>query len=61
MKIFIILLINIVSDSNYKKYVSLNSQNCVTQPIYISLHFNGYSQELHYYMFAVNLDRCVGS
>ena len=25
------------------------------------LHPNEYSQELHYYPFAVNLDRCVGS
>ena len=33
----------------------------MTQPTLINLHPNEYSQELHYYPFAVNLDRCVGS
>ena len=27
----------------------------------INLHPNQYNQELHYYLFAVKLDRCVGS
>ena len=31
------------------------------RPTLISLHPNEYNQELHYYPFAVNLDRCVGS
>ena len=31
------------------------------QPALINLHPNEYNQELHYYPFAVNLDRCVGS
>ena len=31
------------------------------QPTLINLHPNEYSQELHYYLFLVNLDRCVGS
>ena len=31
------------------------------QPTLINLHPNECSQELHYYPFAVNLDRCVGS
>ena len=31
------------------------------QPTLINLHPNEYSQELHYYPFAVKLDRCVGS
>ena len=31
------------------------------QPIFINLHSNEYSQELHYYLFAVKLDKCVGS
>ena len=30
------------------------------QPTLIKLHPNEYSQEFHYYPFAVNLDRCVG-
>ena len=33
----------------------------MTQPTLIDVHANGYSQELHYYLFAVNLDMCVGS
>ena len=31
------------------------------QPILINLHPNEYSQELHYYPFAVKLNRCVGN
>ena len=33
----------------------------MTQRPLINLHPNEYSQELHYYPFAVNLDRCAGS
>ena len=54
-KIFIGLLIVIVSSSNHKRCVSLSNQKC------IDLHPNEYSQELHLYLFAVKLDRCVGS
>ena len=32
-----------------------------TQPTLINLHHNDYSQEFHYYPFAVKLDRCAGS
>ena len=31
------------------------------QPTLISLHPNEYSQEFHYYSFALKLDECVGS
>ena len=31
------------------------------QPTFINLYPNQYSQEVHYYPFAVKLDRCVGS
>ena len=31
------------------------------QPTFIHLHPNEYSQEFHYYPFAVKLDICVGS
>ena len=31
------------------------------QPIPINLQPNEYSQEVRYYPFAVNFDRCVGS
>ena len=60
-KIFIVLLTSIVSVSNHKKCVSLSNQKCITQPTLINLHPNEYSQEFHYYPFAVKLDRCVGS
>ena len=33
----------------------------MTQPTLINLHPNQYSKELHYYLFAVKLDKCVGS
>ena len=33
----------------------------MTQPTLINLHANKYSQGLRYYLFAVNLDRCLGS
>ena len=33
----------------------------MTQPTFINLHPNEYGQEFHYYPFAVQLDRCVGS
>ena len=60
-KIFIRLLAGIVSESNHTKCVSLSNQKCMTQPTLINLHPNEYSQELHYYPFAIKLDRCVGS
>ena len=60
-KVFIGLLISIVSASNHTKYISLSNQSRKIQPTLINLHRNEYSQELHYYPFAVKLDRCVGS
>ena len=58
---FIGLLTGIVNASNNTKCVSLSNQKCMTQPTLINLHPNEYSQELHYYPFAIKLDRCVGS
>ena len=55
-KIFLGLLISIVNASNHTKYVSLSNQKCVIQPTLINLHPNDYSQEFHYYPFAVKLD-----
>ena len=65
-KIFMGLLINIVNDSNHKKCVSVSNQRCgihysSRDSSIISLHLNEYSQEAHYYLFAIELDRCVGS
>ena len=59
-KIFIGLLTGLLNASNHSKCVSLNIQKCMTQHTLISLHPNEYSQDLHYYLFAVKLDRCVG-
>ena len=55
------LLISIVNASDHTKCVLLSSQKCMTQPTLINLHPNEYSQECHYYLFVVKLDRCDGS
>ena len=60
-KMFVGLLISIVNVFIDTKCMSLSNQKCMTQPILINLHPNGYSKEFHYYPFAVKLDRCVGS
>ena len=58
---FIVLLSSIVYASNGTKCISLSNQKCKTQRTLINLCPNEYSQELHYYPFAVKLDGCVGS
>ena len=60
-KMFIELLTDIMSACNHKKCVPLSNQKCMTQPTLINLHPSNYSQELHYYPCAVNLDGCIGS
>ena len=55
---FILLLSNRVNESDHTKCVSLSNQKCMTQPY---LHRTEYSQEFHYYSFAVKLDRFVRS
>ena len=47
--------------SNHTKSVLLSNQKYMIQATLINLHPNEYSQEFHYYSFAVKLDRCVGS
>ena len=59
-KIFIGLLTGLVNGSNHTKCISLSNKKCMIQPTLINLHSNQYSQEFHYYPFAVKLDRCVG-
>ena len=54
------LLTSIVSAFNHTKCMSLSNKKCMTQPTLINLHPNEYRQELHYYPFSVNLDRCAG-
>ena len=44
-----------------KRCVSLSNQKCETQPTFINLHPNEWSQEFHYYPFEVKLDRSVGT
>ena len=56
---FIVLSTSTVNASNHIRYESLSNKEI--QPTLISLHLNEYGQELHYYPFAVKLDRCVGS
>ena len=60
-KMFIGLLTGLVNASNHTKYMLLSNQKYMTQPAPIHLRPNEYSQELHYYPFAVKLDKCVGS
>ena len=60
-QVFIGLLASIVNASNLNKCKSLNNQQYMIQPALINLFPNEYSQELHYYPFAVNLVRYVGS
>ena len=55
---FIVLSTNIVNWSNNTKFVSLSNHKCMIQPIVIDLHPNDYSQEFHYYPFAVKTDSC---
>ena len=60
-KMFIGLLTSIVNVSNHTKCISLNNQQCMTQPTAINLRPNKYTKGLHYYPFAVNLDAYVES
>ena len=60
-KIFIGFIISIVNAFNHTKSILLSNQKWMTQLILINLHPNEYSQEFHYYPFAVKLDRCVRS
>ena len=54
-KIFIGLLSGIVSGSNHTNCMSLINQKCMIESTLINLNPNEYSQELHYYPFAVKL------
>ena len=55
------LLASIVSTSNQTKCMSLSSQKYMVHHALINLYLNEYIYELHYYPFAVKLDRYVGS
>ena len=43
------------------KWGLLSNQKCMIQPTLINLHPKKYRKVFHYYIFAVTLDRCVGS
>ena len=52
-KAFIVLLRNIVNESENTKCVSLSNQERINQPTLFNLHPNEYSQEFHFDPFAV--------
>ena len=56
-KIIVELLTILVNGFNHTKYVLLRNQKCMIQSTLINLHPNEYSQKLHYYPSAVELDR----
>ena len=58
---FVVLLSNTVHGSNHTKYMLLSNQKYMIHHTFINFHSNDYNEELHYYPFAVKLDRCVGS
>ena len=58
---FMVLSISIANTSSHIPCLLLSNQRCEIQPTVINLHTNEYSQELHYYPFAIKLDKCVGS
>ena len=60
-KKFIRLLTDLLRGFNHTKCLLLSIQKCMIQPTLNNLHPSKYSQEFHYYPFAVKLDRCVGS
>ena len=60
-KKYVILLASIVNVSNHTKCVSLSNRKCEIQSTLTNLHPNEYNQELHYYSFAVKLDKYIGS
>ena len=59
--IFIGLLTGLVNGSNHAKCVLLKNQKYMIQHTLVNLRPNEYSQQFHYYPFAVKLDRFVGS
>ena len=56
-----LLISVVVNASSHTKYISLSNQKYEIQPTLINSHSNKCGQKLHYYLFVVKLDRCVGS
>ena len=57
---FIRTLASIVNTPGNAKCISLNTQQCMTQPTFINLYPNEYIEGLRYYAFAANLNRGLG-
>ena len=51
----------IVDAPEYVELISLNNQQCMARPTFIRLHRNDRNAGLCCYLFAVNLDRCMGN
>ena len=60
-RMFMASLISIVNASNHTNCVWLSNQKCMISTTLTNLHPNDYSQEFHYFSFAVMLDRFAGS
>ena len=58
---FIGLWASIINVSNHMKYMSIKNQQCMTHSTLINLHATEYGQEICYYLFLVNFERCVRS
>ena len=54
--VFLALVMLGFNGSLTTKCVSMNSQPCMVRPMFIDLNHD----ELHYYPFIINLDRCDG-
>ena len=54
-------LASIANTPDHIKCISLNNQQCMTQPTLINWHLHEYIKGLRYYSFAFNLDRCIES
>ena len=54
-------LASIANAPDHIKCISLNNQQCLTQPTPINLNPNEYIEGLCYHPFVVSLDRCMGS
>ena len=57
----IVLLASIVNATTHTKCALLSNQKCEIQANLINLNPNEYSPELHYYPFAVKLDKSAES
>ena len=67
MQVFISLLYfnkslsSIDNPPDQVKCISLNNQQCMVQLTLVNLHPNKYNEGLRYFLFDINLDRCMES